>query len=514
VIYFHSHALDEEVAGLVKLSFIRSYTKSQVVEYSQACEEYCVHVFINPVNSDLDIINKISCKPSKIIILGNLPPSIASVLGLVTEGLPVDAASWDQCDAAPTYEFSESDARIKYDDLPGDLECHIIDRPLLRYDFAAEWNNLGFGHVRTDDSMWSLACKAEFVLPSDARLASVYKGDEELTIYATLSTQDQSEILWVNRPVGLVDTQEFRLFETFISNYKSDDLPCLPLIREIPYGYDAMVSMRLDCDEDIASARPLFELYRSSDIPFSLALRTSQLIDQADINLVTDVLQDNGSVLSHSANHKVNWGEDYSDVLLEAEISRKEIEDTFGVACVDYAVSPFHQNPDYAVQALNDANYKGFISGIVCNDPQYLLARGGEISTDLDIVTHSQQCMLHGDCLLKNSADPLVVFKKSAEYSMKSGAVFAYLDHPFSERYQYGWSSEYKRVAMHRDWIEHLQGLGKVLFVNEVNLLHHIRKKNSTRIWLADGKVKSSVGNPQALYQLAYEFEGNVQPIL
>ena len=511
MIYLHSHQEDAEVAELVKSGFIRSYTKSQVFDYSREIKKFCVHIFVSPVASDIANIQRISSAPSKIILLGDLPTNIAKMLGMVIEALPEDVSLWDQCDAAPVNGFSESGARICYGSLPDGIECQIVDRPLLRYDFASEWNNQGYGHVRTDGSMWSLACKARFASSNDAQLASIYQGDEELTVYATISTQDQSEILWVNRPVGFVDTHEFRLFETFITNYKDESLPCLPLIREIPYGYDAMISMRLDCDEDIASARPLFELYKSLDVPFSLAVRTGQPIKQDDVSIINEIIGNGGGILSHSVNHKCNWGIDFEDVKNEAEKSRCDILSlTDNINFLEYAVSPFHQNPDYAVEALDDSGYKGFIGGIICNDQQFLISRGGKVSAELEIITHSQQCMLHGDCLLNSVNDSLVVFKQCAKYAINSGAAFGYLDHPFSERYQYGWLSEEQRISIHRDWLEFLNSFGDVLFVNENTLLDHIRTKSNTEIWLEGDAVKLMVESDLSGYPLAYEYKGAV----
>lgn len=511
MIYLHSHQSDAEVTELVKSAFIRSYTESQVHDCTQEIKEFCVHVFVDPVDSDLANIKRISSASSKIIILGNLSTNIANMLGMVSEALPEDVSIWDQCDAAPVYGFSESSARICYSSLPDGLECHIVDRPLLRYDFAAEWNNLGYGHVRTDGSMWSLACKAKFASSGDTQLASVYQGDEELTVYATISKHDQSEILWINRKVGFVDTHEFRLLETFITNYKSDSLPCLPLIREIPYGYDAMISMRLDCDEDIASAKALFELYKSQNVPFSLAIRTGQPIKEDDVNLINEVINYGGGILSHSVNHKCNWGVDFEDAKNEAEKSRSDILGlTDMIKSIEYAVSPFHQNPDYAVEALDDSGYKGFIGGIICNDQQYLISRGGKAAAKLSIISHSQQCMLHGDCLLESGSDLLAIFKQCANYAVKSGAAFGYLDHPFSERYQYGWFTEKQRISVHLDWIEYLKLFGNVLFVNEIELLGHLQKASNTEIWLEGDVVKWMVENDLRGYPLAYEFKGSV----
>lgn len=509
MIYFHSHQSDVEVTELVKQGFIRSYTKAQVISYLQENKDVCVHVFINPIDSDLKIIQTISSIPSKIIIFGKLQADIAKVLALEIEDLPEDASAWDQCKAAPLYGFSESCARIRYGSLPDDIECHITDRPLLRYDFADEWNNLGYGHVRTDGSVWSLACKAISVSSNNELLASVYKENELLTVYSSLSKLNLSEILWVNRAVGLIDTHEYRLLESFITNYKSDSLPCLPLIREIPYGYDAMISMRLDCDESILSASTLFELYREKQIPFSMAIKTAQDTSEADYHLLNMIVKHGGSILSHTVNHKNNWGVDIDDVRTEARVSKKWIlEHVNNVDKIEYAVSPFHQNPDYAVEALALEGYKGFISGIICNDPQYLISRAGEVCGVNGIVTHSQQCMLHGDCLLVDGNDQLAVYKKSAEISIQSGAIFGYLDHPFSERYQYGWVSEKQRLSIHRDWIEHLQLSGKVLFESEEKILNHVRAKASASIWQANEAVRYDIGNNLSQYPLAYEFKG------
>ncbi len=509
MIAFHLSNCSKDLANIVMMSFVRVYSKAQVAALGGNSKEK-VHVFVNPGDNDVLLFRELVRESVKIIVFGNISYGMAELLGISISGLPEEAEQWDYCVPAPVHGFTESSARIQYKQLPDGLECHISDRPLLRYDFADEWNNLGFGHVRTDGSIWSLACIAKPAQEECSVLASVCNEERLLTAYITLSVLGQSEVLWVNREVGLVDTHEFRLIETFVSNYAGDRLPCLPMLREIPYGYDAIFSMRLDCDEDVSTAAPLVSLYREMNVPISLALRTGQPIDQDDKVTVSDVLDCNGSVLSHSVNHKVNWGDDYNDVRLEAENSRKQIRDAFGIEYVDHAVSPFHQNPDYAVSALNDAGYKGFISGIICNDPQYLLARAGRVSADMDIVSHSQQCMLHGDCMLATYNDYLCIYKQSAEYAVKSGAAFGYLDHPFSKRYQYGWGAEHDRIRVHKTFLEFLMGFGKVLFVNEVDLLQHVIKKANTNIWLEQDTVCFSVDGKTNVTDLAYEYKGEI----
>ena len=106
--------------------------------------------------------------------------------------------------------------------------------------------------------------------------------------------------------------------------------------------------------------------------------------------------------------------------------------------------------------------------------------------------------------------DQISVYKKSAENCIKSGAIFGYLDHPFSERYQYGWATENERINVHRDWIEYLQLYGSVLFESEEKTLNHIRAKEISNIWLEDDVVVVDIENAMSDYPLAYEFKGSI----
>jgi hypothetical protein len=118
--------------------------------------------------------------------------------------------------------------------------------------------------------------------------------------------------------------------------------------------------------------------------------------------------------------------------------------------------------------------------------------------------------MLHGGCQLKAADDHLSVYKKSARVAINSGAIFGYLDHPFSPRYQYGWESEQSRVNVHRDWIEYLNDFGNVLFESEESVLDHIRAKAGVGIRLEHGAVRVVAEVLSPRYPLAYEFEGSI----
>ncbi len=340
---------------------------------------------------------------------------------------------------------------------------------------------------------------ARLILPGGAELA-----------YAALHETPRGAALWFNRPVGPLDSLEWHLIESFLSDYRIDDLPCLPTLSEIPAGYRAAICARLDCDEAVVSARPLVELYREHGVPLSLALLTGQPIDAADVQLMRDVLAAGGSVVPHSVHHEPNWGGSYERALTEACESRAWIEQHLPEAGpARYAVSPFHQNPPYAVAALADAGFDGFLGGIIANDPEYLLGRAGRVPlAPRPIVSHSAQCMLHGDCHARygNSMD---VYCASFDQHAAARAIFGYLDHPFSQRYQYGWCDEPARVAAHRQLIDHIRRHGDVWWASIVQVLDFLKRRDATSLAVdGDGRLSIEAPVEAATPPLAVRWKG------
>jgi hypothetical protein len=177
---------------------------------------------------------------------------------------------------------------------------------------------------------------------------------------------------------------------------------------------------------------------------------------------------------------------------------------------VRYAVSPFHQTPHYALQALADLGYAGCIGGIIRNDPDFVLARGGELA-DLPagFVGHSQQCMLHGDCLLADG-DPLAVYRQAFDHAHATGTLFGYLDHPFSARYAYGWADEAARIDAHRQLIAHIRERARApLFLHEDAAMDFLRYRAQASVRDEDGvyRVALPAGASNGL-QLAIEYHG------
>ena len=178
---------------------------------------------------------------------------------------------------------------------------------------------------------------------------------------------------------------------------------------------------------------------------------------------------------------------------------------------VSFAVSPFHSNKDYSVQALEDALYDGFVAGIIANDPEYLISRGGVVPFAEKIISHSQQCMLHGDCLLNETEDPLRVYKDAFDIALCSNTFFGYLDHPFSSRYQYGWKTEEDRIEAHIELIDYMRYNADVLFVNENECLSFMVDKSNTNLLFDQNKIQMKrPKNKKSTLRVGYSINGQV----
>ena len=316
--------------------------------------------------------------------------------------------------------------------------------------------------------------------------------EEVLSAYSALWDYPRASLLWFNREVGPIDSYEWRLVEIYISKYRFHDLPAWPILLEIPYGYDGAVTMRLDCDEDVESARALCDAYKEWQIPFSLALHATILADPKHHLLPREVIAGGGAILTHSLTHAPNWGGSQAEALREGMESAAIIDRSIDVS-PRYAVSPFHQTPSYARLGLAQAGYQGCIGGIIANDPDFLMARGGRPPySDLGFIGHTQQCMLHGDCLLEEG-DPLAIYKRAFDQSFDAKTLFGYLDHPFSERYQYGWESEKDRIKVHHQFIQYIQKRSScILFLNENDALDFLYKKSHVHIEEKKREIKIS----------------------
>ncbi|MFT6632340.1 MAG: hypothetical protein ACJAS4_002303, partial [Bacteriovoracaceae bacterium] len=315
------------------------------------------------------------------------------------------------------------------------LHTPYLNRESERYDFTDEWNNLGYGKIRNDVTKWSISISSTSHINFTHVLAHVVDRNKNILCdYCGIIEKNNTATLWFNREVGPIDGVDYYIVEDFLTNYKIEKLGSQPILSEIPFGYKSAVTMRIDCDEEIASGRKLFELYNKKNIPFSLAIKTSIPFSFEHIKMMNDVINSGGAVVSHSHSHANNWGNTREQAKWEAETAKASLKKILPKNySLDYVVSPFHQNPKRSLDGLVDAGIKGFIGGIIKNDPDYLQARAGYVTTKEDIFTHSQQCMFHGDCFHDTGLD---IYKKSYKNHYNTNTFFGFLDHPFSN-YKY-----------------------------------------------------------------------------
>ena len=425
----------------------------------------------------------------KLILLGKLPANLIHHLGFQSVDWPLNFDSSARSLPAPTYEFQESLARVSYlsslQELQEKQKFGVFNasdwsRPFERFDFTDEWNNLGYGAIRVDDSIWSVSLPLKASLENEIGRIDVDGVDcgSYCALFEDSSESSIGSTLWFNRAVGPIDSYEWRIVEYFLSSFRPEKLPCQPVLHEIPWGHDAAITMRLDCDEDVESARALWELYQKESVPFSLAVHTANLSNLTHHQILKEMCMAGESILSHTATHAPNWGGSYEAALGEGQESARRIQEVIG-SSVRYAVSPFHQSPPYALAALVEAGYSGCIGGIIRNDPEFLMARGGSLfGLPEFFIGHSQQYMFHGDCMLK-SADPLAIYKAAFDRAFETRTLFGYLDHPFSDRYQYGWTDESQRIAMHRNFIQYIrQKASAPVFLSENDAMDFLKAKS------------------------------------
>lgn len=429
-----------DAVEIVRAGLERSFTRAQMAD----APEGTVVVAVDPGDGDLPALRRIAGSGGKAVVFGRPGPGVADWLGISTAELGPEQRRWDHAVA-----WEESPVRLRYPPHPLWRPPHAA-RPLWRFDFTDEWNNLGHGRIRADGGPFSLSVLATAGAGTQV-LAAI---DGTPWCYAALCDRDGHSALWVGRAVGPVDGPDWRLVERFVADWRWGELACLPCLDDAPFGFDATVTMRLDCDQDVSTARRLLELYGDHGIPLSLAVATGLEMDADDLALMEDVARQ-GAVVSHSVTHPVDWGGSRAAARHEAAMARQWLERHLGVAS-PYAVSPFHQNSREAVAGLAEAGLAGFVGGVVHNDPEFLMARSGVVPFGSGLVSQSHQCMLHGDCV--HWGGGLEIYRQALEAALAGRGLLGYLDHPQSATYQYGWTDVDEQVAVHGQWLEILAG--------------------------------------------------------
>lgn len=490
-------------------SFIKSYTCHQI-KINDKPEIFSNSIFVIPEVSKNEFYlifkNLINNKKNKIILFGDLNIELKKQFNLNE----IEKLDFEIIEAANQITFKESKELIHYNsDIPY-LPKFIKDidgRPIARFDFQKEWNNHYYGHIDDLDSERSLSIKC--VIRDENYVAYVKVNSHKIPLISEF-TINTNKILWVNRNIGLIDLPEWKIIEDFISNFNRKGLPCIPYISELKESEKGLVTMRLDCDEDIDSAMEVFKLYKSKNIPLSLALTTKLLESKSKIPILPKlVLENNGNLLSHSHSHPNNWGESTENIEKEITISKSLIEKTYGTK-VDLAVSPFHHLNALAVKLLNQNDFKGIVAGISSSHHKFLYMKGGQYSIENNLIIHSQQCMMHGDCINKNRS--IKEYFKSIKLLSNLNYSFGYLDHPISERYDYGWGSKENQVSAHLQIINFcLKNTIKI--ISQAELFKRLKAKDNLKIFLIkkNGKEFISIDNT-SFEEISIVYKNKIYP--
>jgi len=512
----HIHISEENsyAATVVKVALQRSFGVWDTSNSSS------IHFFISPsTEEELEAFSKACKVGSKIVVFGspeNLPPLFTGLHENLTR---IELQDLGACPPSSEVQPSVSAGHVSYVNHPltEDLSASIRTRPFCRYDFTDEWNNLGYGKILTDESCWgvkntyrnqeaielgSIQCQSASEAPS------TYIGP-----YFTLNDTPTASVLWCPRAVGPVDSTEWAIVERFISDWRYPELPCHPCIMQTPWGVSAIATMRLDCDEAVSSSNHLFEWYRQQGIPFSLAIKSDLQFSKDDLFMLEAVLEAGGTILSHSHTHLPNWGKDKEQAFAEA-ITSSQIIEGLCLQRPSLAVSPFHMNPPYAMQALAEAGISGVVSGIIHNDPEYLLGRAGRVpfvEDALQFISISQQSMLHGDTF--NAQNGVDVHIAGFEIQHQANGIFGYLDHPFSGRYQYGWQDKAQQLVGHQLLIEAIRSFPNTCFWNQETCFEFVKSCSATSFTLKNNKVTNIRLSGSAPATMQYRFNNKLVPI-
>ncbi len=482
---------DRYAGEIVSAAMWRSFSEAQVEtkDFDRVSCAADAVVIINPADSASLLLKNVVVSGGKALILGKVGPRVADQLGLEISSRQSPDWDWASTEVDESEPFNTSKAKVRYnEDNETGRTAILTERPLCRYDFSDEWNNMGFGRITCDGTPWSAAAVVTCAVRDRVAWIEDDRGNH-ITDYVSVTDFPNGSAMWFNRSVGPVDSLEWRIIERFFGEYRHDGLCCFPYLSEIPSGYIGATAPRLDCDEAVSSALPLVELYASWGVPLSIAVPTASNPSTDDLGLIRRVIAAGGAVLPHSANHFSNWGGNYESALDECRASKQWIEEYFlSGRCGGYLVSPFHENPVYAVKAMAEAGYEAFVSGIIHNDPEFLIGRAGRVPfVRQRILSLSQQCMLHGDCFHRYG-DSVEVYKENFDNHIEGGAIFGYVDHPFSTRYQYGWKSEQERLAAHEELLQHMHSVDGIWWCSLNDCLDFLVKRDAAAVVLQDGK--------------------------
>jgi len=283
-----------KVESLILESFKRSFTSSQINNKNSFKKNFSgVHVFLECTsdNATSNLKELLKIKNSKIILNGKLNKWIQKLLNIKILG---NKFPYDEPIPANSSSYSISKRCLKFNYKFKYLKPFLgllEERPIWRYDFELEWNNSFSGNIIDKNEILNLS----HYCSTDDNNNVVYimnSNDDKIPLIAEFFIE-QNVLIWVNRNLSLIDLPEWKIIEEFISNGYFNKYPCIPYVSEFSSLENGFITMRLDCDEDIESARNIYTLYKKYDLPISLAITTNQIENKESIKAKEDNDPDN-----------------------------------------------------------------------------------------------------------------------------------------------------------------------------------------------------------------------------
>ena len=116
-------------------------------------------------------------------------------------------------------------------------------------------------------------------------------------------------------------------------------------------------------------------------------------------------------------------------------------------------------------------------------------------------------CALQSPAL--RGADCTVLVTPALDLQRAARGIFGYLDHPFSERYQYGWESKEQRLGAHHKLVEAIRARPDVWFWNQRQCFDFVKALMRVTLVTDDtGSVTVRGAEPSEAFRMEYRYRG------
>ena len=207
----NNHRSNSDLLNIIQSSF----SNCKVLEILDKEYSDFTAIFISPDNEMGEFIKKqLLEKNSKIIIFGKIPHNILNFV----DGKEINNSNFKDSDiqAAQPNRTSMSKLNIHYNQFK-DLDISdIFDRPLKRFDYEDEWNNLGFDFISGKEiNNYSFNCD------NYLSLASLFIDKQKIGDFSGIFDFKKSSLLWVGSETSYFRSNEWSIAEKYFSNYNN-----------------------------------------------------------------------------------------------------------------------------------------------------------------------------------------------------------------------------------------------------------------------------------------------------